>query len=118
MIDEFAGQRFPDLPNAGYSTYREQQLSDAMMFFIRGVERDRAFHLMIVIEGYDLFLTRMRATWKAFGVSDDDIRGTFRYLVTMAGRDPQGQLSQLMKILPPVKSYTPQEIQDIARRGQ
>ena len=118
MIDEFSGQRLPDLPNAGYSTRREKQLSDAMMFFIRGIERQRELLLMIVIEGYDLFLTRMRKEFAAFGASDEDIAHTFQYLVTMAGRDPQRQLAELMKIAPTPRQYTPQEIQDIARRGQ
>jgi len=41
----------PDLPNVGYSTAREKTGSDAIMLFMREVERDRLRLLTIVIEG-------------------------------------------------------------------
>lgn len=49
----------PDLPNAGYATPREKQLTDSIMFFMRGVERDRLQLLSIVLEG--------RAKWRKAG---------------------------------------------------
>ena len=39
MRDEFARTRLPDLPNAGYQTSREKQLSDEIMVFLREIGR-------------------------------------------------------------------------------
>lgn len=43
--------RLPDLPNAGYATQRERELTDRIMDFMRQTERDRLLLLTIVIEG-------------------------------------------------------------------
>jgi len=41
----------PDLPNAGYATQRERELTDMVMDFMRQTERNRLLLLTIVIEG-------------------------------------------------------------------
>ena len=102
-----------DLPNAGYSTRREKQLSDAMMFFIRDLERSRHVLLMMVVEGEEVFRQRMRSTWRAFGVTEDEIGAVWRYLKLMAGHDPQGQLGQLLKVRPYGSKLTPEQIRAI-----
>lgn len=51
----------PDLPNAGYATPREKELSDGIMFFMRETERDRLRLLSIVLEG--------KTKWRTVGAS-------------------------------------------------
>ena len=99
-----------DLPNAGYQTTRERQLSDAMMFFLRATERERPMLLMYVIEGEELFTSRMRKAWRAFQVSEEEIAAVWRYLKLLAGPDPQKQLGQLLAIRPNGKTLTPEQM--------
>ena len=110
-----------DLPNAGYATKREKELSDAMMFFLRGFEREqenRALLLMMVIEGYDLFESRMLKTWRAWRVTQDELKEVWRYMVTMAGPDPQAQLGELIAVRPFGKQLTPEQILAIERQAK
>lgn len=65
MADMF---RLPDIPNAGYATQREKELSDAIMLFMRDVERNRHRLLTIVIEGKDKWRKVARGV---FGPSAD-----------------------------------------------
>lgn len=92
--------RLPDLPTAGTSTKREQQLTDAVMFFIRHAERERELLLMYVIEGADVFVPRIMKAFRAWRIDEEMARKVYGYLKLLAGPDPQGQLGQLMKIRP------------------
>ena len=93
-------RRLPDLPTVGTSTRREQQLTDAIMFFIRGAERDRELLLMYVIEGPEVFIPRLMKAFRAWRVDEDTARAVYGYLSLLAGKDPQGQLAQLIRIRP------------------
>jgi hypothetical protein len=92
--------RLPDLPTAGTSTKREQQLTDAVMFFLRGAERERELLLMYVIEGPEVFIPRIMKAFKAWRIDEDLARAVYGYLKLLAGYDPQGQLANLLKIRP------------------
>lgn len=96
--DRFAASRLPDLPNAGFSTKREKALSDAMMMFVRGAERDRLWLLSMVCDGPDKFKVVMRKAWRAWKVDDEDIEGTWRYLVLLAGAEPELQRDALLRM--------------------
>ena len=94
-----------DLPNAGYATTREKELSDAMMFYLRGLERegaegDRRLLLMMVIEGFDTWRPIAAKAFRGHRISDDELRQVFAYMVKMAGPNPQQQLAQLITIRP------------------
>ncbi len=62
----------PDLPNAGYATLREKQLSDAVMMFMREVERDRLRLLTIVIEGKEKWRTVAGDLWRGLRIGESD----------------------------------------------
>lgn len=96
MKDEFAGQRLPDLPNAGYSTPREKQLSDEVMFFVRGTERNRVLLLTIVTERRDKFRKTTMKAWKHLKADEALVDAVFGYLVLLAGERPEEQLAQLL----------------------
>ena len=104
-----------DLPNAGYATRREQKLSDAMMFFLRDIERERPLLLMMVIEGEELFRTRMMKAWRAWKVTEDEVGRVWAYLKMLAGADPQGQLGQLLAIRPHGTRLTDEQIRAIEK---
>lgn len=108
-----------DLPNAGYQTTREKKLSDAMMLYLRAFERmpgGRHLLLMMVIEGYDKWRGIAAPEFRCYGISEDELRATFDYMVRMAGEDPVGQLAQLIKIAPG-RTFTEDEKQHIGRYG-
>ena len=97
-------QRGPDLPNAGYSTLREKCLSDAMMLVIRDWERnERVMILQMAIEGYEAFVQVAKPLWSPWGVTDDQLKAAYRYIVWTAGADPMTQLANLLKIRPKVQ---------------
>jgi len=106
MTDEFADQRLPDLPNAGYATAREKLLSDQMMDFIRQIERDRMRLLHVVLEG--------KETWRRIGgnvlaalkVDTDALDAMYAYFVLMAA--PPVFQAQLLKA-----QKNPQKTRDI-----
>lgn len=96
-----------DLPNAGYSTRREKALSDAMMLYLRSFDRlpdGRQLLLMMVIEGYELWLRRAMKAFRGHRISEDELRATFDYMVKMAGTNPSEQLAALLKIRPKIDS--------------
>ena len=102
-----------DLPNAGYTTKREKALSDAMMFFLRSFEREqenRALLLMMVIEGYDLFEARMLKAWRAWRVTQDELKAVWAYMLKMSGPNPQEQLGALIAVRPFGKQLSPEQI--------
>jgi hypothetical protein len=61
----------PDLPNAGYATRRERELSDVIMTFMREVERDRVRLLTIVIEGRDRWRKVAGEIWRGHRIGED-----------------------------------------------
>lgn len=96
--DPLDASRLPDLPTAGYATAREKYLSDAMMMFIRGAERDRLWLLSMVLDGQDKFKAVMGRAWRAWRVSDDEIEAVFAYLTLLAGADPEIQRDALLRM--------------------
>lgn len=61
----------PDLPNAGYSTQRERELTDAIMMFMREIERDRMRLLTIVLEGKAKWRKVAGSIWRGHRVGED-----------------------------------------------
>lgn len=84
MADEFAGQRLPDIPNDGYATRREKALSDEVMFFIRGCERNRRLLLTIVSSGKEKFRVIGRKAWSHLRVDTDLCDAVYASLVATA----------------------------------
>lgn len=97
MHDEFAGQRLPDLPNAGYATARERKLSDEIMFFIRGCERNRLLLLTIVCDGKEKFRPIARKAWSHLRVDTDLCDAVYGYLALLAGQYPNLQRDALLR---------------------
>ena len=87
MKDEFAGQRLPDLPNDGYATRREKALSDEVMFFIRGCERNRRLLLTIVENGKEKFRKIARVAWSHLRVDTSLCDAVYASLVATAFPD-------------------------------
>lgn len=83
MADPF---HLPDLPNAGYATHREKQLTDATMQFIREIERDRFRLLTIVLEGREKWRTVAQSIWRGLRIGEhhDLLDSIFAYLELMA----------------------------------
>ncbi len=97
MKDEFAASRLPDLPNDGYSTSRERQMTDEIMFFIRGCERNRILLLSIVCDGKDKWRSIARKAWKHLKVTTELADKVFGYLELLAGEFPYLQLQELKR---------------------
>lgn len=91
MADPIAASRLPDLPNAGYATKAQKELTDAVMFLIRGIERDRLFLLEVVLQGKWLWRKRFVHEFKAIKADDDLADAVFGYLVLLAGPNPEAQ---------------------------
>lgn len=98
MKDRFAASRLPSLPNAGYHTTREKQLSDEIMTFIRSAERDRLYLVSMVCEGYDKFAKITRKAWRHLRVDDDLIKAVWGYLVLLVGPNPVEQRDTLIRM--------------------
>ncbi len=98
MRDEFADQRLPDLPTAGYATIREKQLTDEIMTYIRGAERNRLLLLANVCEGREKFRRITKKAWKHLRVDDDLVDAVFGYLVLLAGPNPEEQREHLLRM--------------------
>lgn len=62
----------PDLPNAGYATTRERELTDAIMIFMREIERDRLRLLTIVCEGKAKWRAAAQSIWRGLKVGETD----------------------------------------------
>ena len=95
MRDEFVGFRLPDLPTAGYSTRRQKELTDAVMFFIRSTERNRPYLLEIVLDGRDKFRRVGQSAWRHLKVDHDLCDAVYGYLVLLAGENPRAQYETL-----------------------
>lgn len=95
MIDDFSDQRLPSLPTDGYATWREKQLSDFVMLFLRAAERDRPALLAYVAGGRPKFRRVLRKAWRHLKCDDAMADAVFGYLVLLAGPDPAQQLETL-----------------------
>ena len=93
-----AASRLGDLPNAGYSTKREKELSDAIMLFMRKIERDRPFLLSIVVGGKAKFRHIVGKQFRGLRPLDDLLDKMFDYFVKQAGPNPLGQLEKLERM--------------------
>lgn len=91
VADPLAASRLPDLPSAGYSTRKQRELSDAIMFLIRGVERDRVLLLEIVLQGQKQWRRIFKSAYRAIGADDEFADAVFGYLVLLAGPNPAAQ---------------------------
>jgi hypothetical protein len=82
----------PDLPNAGYASYRQKETTDAICFFMRGVERNRVLLLSIVIDGIDKWRKTAGGVWRGLLIDRDILDSIFRYFIAQAGPNPAQQL--------------------------
>jgi hypothetical protein len=96
--DPIAASSLGDLPNAGYSTKRERELTDAIMLFMRNVERDRIWLLSIVIDGRDKFRHVILKEYKGLGLADRLADKVFDYFEQQAGKYPLEQREALIKM--------------------
>ena len=89
--------RLPDLPNAGYATRAQKELSDAIMFLCRGFERDRYLLLETVIKGKLLWRKRFISAFKAIKADEQFADAVFGFLCLLAGDEStwEGQKAQL-----------------------
>ena len=96
--DPFAAERLGDLPTAGYATKRERELTDAVMLFMRKVERDRPWLLLIVIEGRETFRKRISREYRGLRPLDSLLDQMYDYFVRQAGPNPMQQLGDLISL--------------------
>jgi len=97
--DRYAAQRLQDIPNVGYSTWKEKQISDAIMYFMRDVERKRPLLLEIVIGGREKWLQTAHKVWGMRALlTTDKLDEIFDYFVQQAGPNPTEQLQALADI--------------------
>ncbi len=88
----------PDLPHAGYSTRRQKETSDAIMFFMRGVERDRMLLLNIVVDGLDKWRKTAGTVWRGLLINRDVLDSIYHYFELQAGSKPMAQLVVLLNM--------------------
>lgn len=87
--DPIAASRFPNLPDAGYHTRTQRELSDAIMFLIRGLERDRLLLLEVVIAGPARWRKTFVSAYRAIKADDEMADAVFGYLQLLAGPNPE-----------------------------
>ncbi len=95
LRDPFAHSRLPDLPHAGFATQTQKELSDAMQFLIRGLERDRPLLLDVVIKGQKMWRKRFIGAYRAIKADTEFADAVFGYLVLLAGPNPEAQKARL-----------------------
>jgi len=98
MADPLDASRLPDLPIAGYSTQREKETTDAIMFFMRGVERDRILLLSIVIDGKGKFRHLAMKQWRGLAIDHDLVDSVWEYFKLQAGEYPIQQRDRLLRM--------------------
>lgn len=111
MADPITASRLPELPNDGYATTREREMSDAMMTIIRGWERDRAGLLLpMVLGGRDKWRHLFIKAYKGIQAGSDQADAVYGYLVLLAaqpyGKRPRDYSTHELDRL--VKDLTPQ----------
>lgn len=90
--------RLGDLPDAGYSTYRQKQTSDLVMFWLREIERNRFLLLSIVVDGWDKWKKIAGRAWdvnkggRSTAMGSDLLRLVWDYMVKLGGPNPASQL--------------------------
>lgn len=97
MTDEFSGQRLPDLPIVGYSGKKDKERTDVLMFFARGVERNRLLLLNIVCDGPEKFLKATKDPWGPYKIPNEKVLELFDYFVKLAGPHPHSQRELLRR---------------------
>ena len=96
MGDPFHASRLPDIPDAGYQTPLQRELSDAVMFLLRGMERDRLLLLEVVIQGRSAWRKRFTSAFLAIKADDEMADAVFGYLLLLAGpEDAHAQKARL-----------------------
>lgn len=96
--DPISASSLGDLPNAGYSTRREKELTDAIMLFMRNIERDRIVLLSIVIDGRDKFRAVLLKQYRGLGLADRLCDQIFDYFTQQAGKYPIQQRDALLSM--------------------
>jgi hypothetical protein len=90
--------RLGDLPHAGYSTTRQKQTSDLVMFWLREIERNRFLLLSIVVDGWDKWRKIAGKAWdvnrggRSTAMGTDLLKLVWEYMVKLAGDNPASQL--------------------------
>jgi hypothetical protein len=98
MADALSASRLPDLPHAGYRSKTARELSDAMMFLIRGLERDRLLLLEVVINGRAKWRKAFVKAYRAIKADTEFADAVFGYLVLLAGPHPDAQKARLEQL--------------------
>lgn len=94
-MDDLQSSRLPDLPTAGHATAAQRELTDAMMFLIRGFERDRLLLLETVIQGRALWRKRFMRAFRAIKADEEFADAVFGYFLLLAGPNPEAQKAHL-----------------------
>lgn len=98
---KLAASRLGDLPNVGYSTHKQRETTDAIMLFMRGVERERRWLLKIVTGGREAWHQIAGKVWsvdssgRGLLISRDTLNEMYDYFVRQAGPAPEQQLENL-----------------------
>src|SRR5262245_2315328 len=92
--------RLPDLPNAGYSSWRQKEASDALMFFMRDCERDRTRLLNIVCQGPDKWRRVAGDIWRGLPIDTEAIDAVYRYFLLQACNQVELQAQLLVALHP------------------
>jgi hypothetical protein len=74
----------PDLPDAGYATRRERELTDSIMLAMRAIERDRLQLLSIVLDGQTKWRRVLRTSWRGLRISNDLADAMYAYFTLQA----------------------------------
>lgn len=79
--------RLPDLPTVGYATRREREGTDAIMLFMRAIERDRLRLLSIVCEGRETWRKHAAAVFgTALNIDTEAVDAIYDYFTLQACR--------------------------------
>lgn len=90
-----ADSRLPDLPDAGGATAKQRELTDAIMFFLRGIERNRLLLLEVVCAGASVFRRHFINAYRVINADAEFADAVFGYMVLLAGPNPEAQKAQL-----------------------
>lgn len=110
MSNPLSAWRLPDLPNAGYSTRAERELTDAIMNFMRKTERDRLRLVTIVLGGLSKWRSVAGDIWRGLPIDTDLVDSIYEYF-TLQALDPLDQREFLDHLKNPAKK---QEIRNRA----
>lgn len=80
--------RLPDLPNVGYASRKEMEGSDAIMDFVRKIERNRVILLQIVVDGPAVWRKKAGELWRGSAIDMEAVDEIYRYLTLMAAKAP------------------------------